>query len=191
MKQLEEIKFVDTGPMVPVENTPGSPLVFVGLRFNKREFVYLTEKGYKAAQKSIAKQRSPVSSVHISGGTFHQSSIGIGSTVAANINLGSQVGTINAAANMISQQGENDVATAIRELSEAVVRSSAIKNHQKQEALQVIADIAKQAEAKPEARSSGTVKAMIAGFPAIIGLAADVTTLWDRYAPVIRAFFGI
>lgn len=118
---------------------------------------------------------------------------GINLTVhnAGNINLGSQVGTINAAVNMISQQGQNEVAAAIRELGEAVVRSSAMQDRQKQEALQVIADIAKQAEAKPEARSTGTVKALIAGLPALIGLAADVTTLWDKYAPIIRAYFGV
>ncbi len=81
---------------------------------------------------------------------------GINLTVqnAANINLGSQVGTINAALSVISQQGQSEVAVAIRELSEAVMRSSAIKDDQKQEALQVIADIAKQAEAKPECRFS-------------------------------------
>ena len=190
LKQLEESKFVNTGPMVAHNNPPGSHVRIIGV-FSKREFVYLTEKGYKAAQKSGAKTRSSAPSVHISGGNFHQSTIGIGSTVATNINLGSQVGTINAAANMISQQGKSEVATAIRELSEAVMRSSEIKDHQKQEALQVVADIAKLAQAKPEARSTGTVKALIAGFPAIIGLAADVTTLWDKYAPVIRAFFGI
>jgi hypothetical protein len=83
------------------------------------------------------------------------------------------------------------VATAIRELSEAIQRSSAIKDHQKQEALQVIAEIAKQAETKPEARSSGIVRALIVGFPLVIGVAADVTTLWDKYVPLIRAFFGI
>jgi hypothetical protein len=110
---------------------------------------------------------------------------------AANINLGSQVGTINAALNVISQQGQSEVASAIRELSNAVMCSTAIQDQQKQEALQVIADIVKQAETKPEARSNGTVKALIAGFPAIIGLAADVSTLWDNYAPIIRAFFGI
>lgn len=118
---------------------------------------------------------------------------GINLTVhnAANINLGSQVGTINAALNVISQAGQSELAAAIRELSEAVMRSSVIQDHQKQEALQVIADIAKQAEAKPEGRSVGTLKALIAGFPIAIGLTADLTTLWDKYAPIIRAYFGI
>jgi hypothetical protein len=87
LKELEETKFVDTGPMVPYENTPGSQVVVIAI-FSKREFVYLTEKGYKAAQKSTAKPRS-TTSVHISGGNFHQSPIGIGGTVnqAVNFNL--------------------------------------------------------------------------------------------------------
>lgn len=110
---------------------------------------------------------------------------------AANINFGSQVGTINAAVSVIAQQGQNEIAAAIKELSEAVVRSSAMQDVQKQEVLQAIADLAKQAEAKPESRSKGTVKAIVAGLPALIGLAADVTTLWDKYVPIIRAFFGI
>jgi hypothetical protein len=112
---------------------------------------------------------------------------------AANVNLGSQVGTINAALNVIAQQGQahSELAAAIKELSEAVMRSSAIQDPQKQEALQVIADIATQAETQPEARSKGTLKALIAGFPMVLGLAADVTTLWDKCSPIIRAFFGI
>jgi hypothetical protein len=82
---------------------------------------------------------------------------------------------------VIAQQGQNEVAAAIKELSDAVVRSSAMQDVQKQEVLQVIADLAKQAETKPESRSKGTVKAIVAGLPALIGLAADVTTLWDKY----------
>ena len=54
MKQLEEDKLAETGPMVPYENTPGSQVVIVAI-FSKREFVYLTEKGYRAAQKPAAK----------------------------------------------------------------------------------------------------------------------------------------
>jgi len=97
--------------------------------------------------------------------------------------------------NVISQHGQSEVATAIRELSEAVMRSSAIKDHKKQEALQVIAEIAKQAETKPEGRSLGTVKALIAGFP----MAVDFDTpkehrymvqvcLGVRSKPSARAF---
>jgi len=88
LKQLEEAKFVETGPMAAYENTPGSQLVFIGT-FSKREFLYLTEKGYKAAQRSTPKPSSSAPHVHISG-NFHQSPIGIGNAVNQSVNLNVQ-----------------------------------------------------------------------------------------------------
>jgi hypothetical protein len=112
---------------------------------------------------------------------------------AANVNLGTQMGTINATLNAISDQSQahSEVAAALRQLSEAVLSNSQIQSPQKKEALEVITDIAKQAEAKPEARSIGPLKAMIAGLPTIIGLAADLTALWEKFAPTIKHFFNI
>lgn len=117
MKQLEESKFVETGPMVPYENTPGSQLVIVAI-FSKREYVYVTEKGYRAAQKPAAKPRSPAPSVHISGGTFHQSPIGIGSNVnqAVTFNIDNDSEVIKYLAKLralhdtsFGEEGRNDV----------------------------------------------------------------------------------
>jgi len=112
---------------------------------------------------------------------------------AANVNLGSQVGTINATLTAISDQStaHYKIAAVLKELSEAVLQNPQIQEAQQQEILQVITDIARQAEVKPEARSIGTLKAMITGLPSVIGAAADLTTLWDKYAPLIRHFFGI
>jgi hypothetical protein len=121
MKQLEESKFVETGPMVPYENTPGSQLVIVAI-FSKREYVYLTEKGYRAAQKPAAKPRSPSPCVHISGGTFHQSPIGIGSTVnqAVNFNIDNDAEVIDYLAKLrnlhdpsIGEEGRREVTELI------------------------------------------------------------------------------
>ncbi len=49
LKQLETEKLVGTGPMEPYENDPNSSIVVLML-FSKREYIHLTEKGYKAAQ---------------------------------------------------------------------------------------------------------------------------------------------
>jgi hypothetical protein len=78
---------------------------------------------------------------------------------------------------------------AIRHLSDAVMRSS-IKDDQKRDVLGVIEIITKQAEAKPEARSKGTVQARLAGLPSVLKVAGELTTLWDKYGPIIRAHFG-
>ncbi|MGB2677287.1 MAG: hypothetical protein WAN12_09420 [Candidatus Acidiferrum sp.] len=117
LKQLEESKFVGTGPMVPYENTPGSQFYVIAI-FSKREFVYLTEKGYKAAQKTATKPRSPVPNVHISGGSFYQSPIGIGSTVdqAVNFNISNDSEVIEYLAKLLTlhdsssgEEGKRDV----------------------------------------------------------------------------------
>jgi hypothetical protein len=81
LKELEDGLLIGTGPMVPFDNKPGSS-VFILALFSKREYAYLTEAGYRAAVQ-VANQRPQSSSprVHISGGTFHQSQIGIGEQV--------------------------------------------------------------------------------------------------------------
>lgn len=112
---------------------------------------------------------------------------------AANVNLGSQMGMIQATLTAISDRSEEHsrIAAVLKELSEAVLISQQILDSQKQEALEVIADIANQAECKPGARSRGRLKAMIVGLPVLLGVAADVTTLWEKCVPMIKHFFGI
>jgi hypothetical protein len=81
LKELEEGEFVRTGPLAPFDNEPGSGVFIIGV-FSKREYLCLTEAGYRtAAQVGNPKPRVAPPHVHISGGTFHQSPIGIGGQV--------------------------------------------------------------------------------------------------------------
>jgi hypothetical protein len=87
LKQLEDGKLISTGPMVPYENRPGSQ-VFIMSIYSKREYAYLTEEGYRAAQQSrLVAPSSRRPTVHISGGTFHQSTIGIGDHVTQSVTV--------------------------------------------------------------------------------------------------------
>lgn len=93
LKELEEKKLVGTGPMALFDNKPGSFAVVLGV-FSKREYVFLTEKGYKTSLRwqSAPVPKSSATRVHISGGTFNQSPIGIGSQVSQSITIaGDQV----------------------------------------------------------------------------------------------------
>jgi len=110
----------------------------------------------------------------------------------ANLNLGSQVGTINTALQVISgQKSSEELAQAIKDFTEAVLGSTALPDPEKQEAVQILAEIAKQAEAKPEERASGMLKAGIAYLPTLIATAAHLTGLWDKLAPLIKHYFGL
>jgi hypothetical protein len=111
----------------------------------------------------------------------------------ANLNLGSQVGTINAALESISaQQGASpqDLALALKQLAEATVAHPALPPAEKQEIVQALSTLAEQATKKPEDRSKGTLRAVISWIPTSIAAAADLTSLWDKFGPAIRAYFG-
>jgi len=114
-------------------------------------------------------------------------------TNAANVNLGTQVGTINAALNTVAEQSQShrEFAQAIKQVSDLIAQSPSIQESEKQQALQVISELVNQAGLKPQDRSTGTIKALVTGFGSMIGAAADVTTLWIVYSPIIRTFFGI
>jgi hypothetical protein len=86
VNDLETNDLVGTGPMAVYDNPPNSSVMVIGL-FSNREYVYLTEKGYKSAQKTQSKPgRAPsTQNVHISGGHFHQSPIGIGGHVTQSL----------------------------------------------------------------------------------------------------------
>jgi len=83
LKELEDAENIRTGP-IEVTSEPG-----LLLSFSKREYGFLTEKGYKTAQKPQAgpKSRFPSPTVHISGGTFHHSPIGVGHNFTQSINI--------------------------------------------------------------------------------------------------------
>lgn len=111
----------------------------------------------------------------------------------ANLNLGSQVGTINAALESISaQQGasQQELVLALKELTEATVADTALVPADKQEVVQALSTLAEEATKKPEERSKGTVRAVILWIPTAIATAAHLAALWDKFGPAIRAFFG-
>lgn len=79
---------VDTGPREPFDNEPGSNIIFFGF-FSKREYAYLTEAGYRQAQKDAAPREKPVPRQHvqISDSTFYQSPVGVGSDVSQTLTV--------------------------------------------------------------------------------------------------------
>lgn len=90
VKELETGKLVGTGPMELYENDPNSGVVILAF-FSKREHVYLTEKGYRAAQRAKpAPKAAARASVHISGGTFHHSPIGVGGQVTQSVGVNAE-----------------------------------------------------------------------------------------------------
>jgi hypothetical protein len=117
LKDLEKGKLIDTGPHVPYKNDPHSSVAIIAI-FSKREFVYLTEKGYKTAQQSAKKPKTRERPVYVSG-NFHNSPVAIGDTVnqATTINIENDSEVIEYLAKLHS---EHDPASGEKERSEIV-----------------------------------------------------------------------
>jgi hypothetical protein len=121
LKHLEEKKLVKTGPLEVYQSPPGAAMPIVGL-YSKREFVYLTEDGYKAAQKTNTKRVSSNTNLHISGGTFHQSPIGFGNAVSQNVtfNIDSDSEIAESLLKLLSPQDAPSVEIARKNVVELV-----------------------------------------------------------------------
>lgn len=123
----------------------------------------------------------------------HRPAIHIQNSNVANLNVGSQIGVITANLQAISQGGDaqQEFARAIEQLTQAIVSESALQQNQKQEAVEAIATLSQEAAKKPEERSKGTIKALVAWLPTAIAAANNLVTLWDKVGPTIKAYLNV
>lgn len=110
----------------------------------------------------------------------------------ANLNLGSQIGTINATIQSISKgdDSQREFAHALEEFTQAVVAAT-LPDSTKQEVVEALSTIAEQANKKPEERSRVPIKALMVWIPTALATTHHLVALWDKFGPSIKAFFGI
>lgn len=85
--------------------------------------------------------------------------------------------------------GAEDIANAFSEIIEGIANSDYIHENLKEEALQIIDTLIDEAK-KPKAKwKKGVVVALIPGLAGILSKAADLTTLWQKWGPIIQKFF--
>ncbi len=110
----------------------------------------------------------------------------------ANLNLGSQIGTITASLNQVvaDNQSQKEFAQALQEFTQAVI-STTLPDVDKKEVVETLSTLATEATKKPEERSRGILKAAVAWIPSAISTATQLVTLWDKVTPIIRAYFNI
>ncbi|KJM19212.1 hypothetical protein SS15_02300 [Enterobacter roggenkampii] len=88
-RELEKNKLIHTGPMEMYKNRPGSRVIAIG-SYSKREFVYLTEEGYKAARRAPNRPERVnrvINHVHISGGQFSNLQLAAGENVKQSMSV--------------------------------------------------------------------------------------------------------
>jgi hypothetical protein len=108
----------------------------------------------------------------------------------ANLNLGAQVGTINAALQTISggDAEHREFVSAIEQLTEAVLQATIPKAEQRA-VVEALSTIAAEAAKKPEERSKVSLKSLLHYIPTVISGVSGLANLWAKYEPIIKAYF--
>lgn len=86
---LEKAKMIKTGPMVMYDNDRDSSVMIIA-SYSKREYVYLTEAGYKESRKAPNRPQRVqriVNNLTITGGQFNHTQLGQGEVVSQSLNI--------------------------------------------------------------------------------------------------------
>lgn len=123
---LEKAKMIKTGPMAVYDNDRNSSVVFIG-SYSKREYVYLTEAGYKESRKAPNRPQRVqriVNNLTITGGSFSNMQLAQGESVKQEFNVAesSDSDIVNKLIEILEAQGvkataenRDDVVSAVAE----------------------------------------------------------------------------
>jgi hypothetical protein len=117
--------------------------------------------------------------------------LNINESLIASLNLGTIVGNIDNNIGSIEKAGYADIATAIKELTEALVNAKDISETDKKEFMEQIEVLSDQANHTKSERKIGVIKAIWDKIEHSIGISANLLTIWQTVREPIMKFFGI
>lgn len=127
---------------------------------------------------------------HISGGT----SISISNSTVGMLNTG-QVASVNSISVNISQltnDGHTEVAEALKHITEFVAQNQEMASQQREELLDLLADLSEQAALQPQQRmKTSSLRAIVNGVVTGLSVAGSSAEIWSTWGPAIMMFFGI
>ncbi|UXA62957.1 hypothetical protein M0D48_08430 [Xanthomonas prunicola] len=123
-------------------------------------------------------------------GNAQLNNISVNNSVVGTINTGS-IQSVDQSITALVQTGEQEVAKALKALSEAVLQSQDLSNNQRKELIEILGLVAREAAGPAEARKNFAVAPLLERAQVVTGLAADITQLCQTYWPVLIAFFSV
>ena len=116
--------------------------------------------------------------------------IHVSNSVVGTINTGS-IGTVDRSITALQQSGDPAVAEALKGISEAVLRSGDLTLNQRNDLIESLSVIAREAASPKENRQNTVALALIERASKITSLANDVADVCGKYWPVLLAVFGL
>ena len=116
--------------------------------------------------------------------------LNINNSSVSGLNLGSIVGDMNATLTLLTQQGNRDLATALKTISEAIASDEQLGG-QRRELLENISILGDEGKVPVQQRRTGIVKAAYRYLGETIAIGGHAAAIWGTWGPQIAAFFGI
>lgn len=125
--------------------------------------------------------------VHI--GDMRLNNISVNNSVVGTINTGS-IGSLDQSISALVQLDEPQLAQAFKELSEAVLQSDDLTRNQRNEVIEALNSISREAATPPQARQNTVALSLLERAEKITAMANDISELCVRCWPVIAAVFA-
>jgi hypothetical protein len=116
--------------------------------------------------------------------------ISVNNSVVGTINTGS-IGSVDQSISALVQCGEPSLAEAIKELSEAILQSGDLTRNQKNELVESLSVIAKEAATPKESRRNTVAISLLERATQITALANDITDVCAKWWPALIAVFAV
>jgi hypothetical protein len=141
--------------------------------------------GIPGLSPRIPRPRSP-----FEGDKLTLNNINVDRSTIGSINTGN-IGRLDIAMTQIRNRGESGPVEALRELTEAVLKTQEIAEATKDELVEQISFLAQQIALPKEQRSLTIAKTVFKSLTTSISTAAGLMTLWPKVEPVLRSALGI
>lgn len=125
--------------------------------------------------------------VVIAGAKLHN--IHVNNSIVGTINTGS-IGTVDQSISALIQSGEPVLADAIKALSEAILQSGDLTRNQKNELVESLSVISKEAATPKEARQNTVALSLLEKAMKVTTLANDITDVCQKWWPVVMTAFA-
>lgn len=125
--------------------------------------------------------------VVVAGAKLHN--ISVNNSVVGTINTGS-IGTVDQSISALIQTGEPALAEAVKALSEAILQSGDLTRNQKNELVESLSIVAKEAAAPQDARRTTVALSLLEKSMKVTELASDITDICQKWWPVLLAAFS-
>jgi hypothetical protein len=126
--------------------------------------------------------------VVIAGAKLHN--INVNNSVVGTINTGS-IGSVDQSITALTQNGEPELAEAIKALSEAILQSGDLSRNQKNELIESLSAISREAATPASARQNTVAVSLLDKAMKVTALASDITNVCTKWWPVLLAAFTV